>query len=230
MQRAIKINFLIKIVVTISSLLGVIISLFTATSEGYASWGKRLLYYTTISNVFLGLTFSALLLSPLLSAKLYAKIKGVLYILKYLSTVMISITLLVFTFLLFPFADESYHLTSLSSILTHFVSPTLAIIDFFTDDTPLNLSARHVPLSLAPSLLYAIFTFMLSAFKVDFGRGETYPYYFMNYQGEAGFLGLTLHPFGIGYIYPIITLSIVIVIIGYFYYKVSLKKEKRAIT
>ncbi len=86
--------------------------------------------------------------------------------------------------------DESHHVWSLSSILTHVAVPVLAIADFFVDDYPLVIRRRHVFYIVAPPAIYTAFVSVLFYMNVDFGRGEPFPYFFFNYNSSVGFLGL----------------------------------------
>lgn len=222
-----SLSLIFKIIVIFASLFGVFLSFFTAVKDGYSGWEKRLLYFTAQSNLFLGLVFLTILLFSAFNIRAYARCRRVLYLLKYMATVMISITFFVFSFMLLPFADESYHLMSLTSILTHFVSPIFAIVDFLTDSYKAKLKRWHILLTAVPPIIYTIEAFILELLNVDFGRGVSYPYYFMDFKGPAGFFGFSLSPFGIGYVYPIIFLTACVLLFGLLFYKICVKNTKK---
>ena len=184
-----KSSFFLKCVAISASIIGVFISLFTTQLDGYSHWGTRFLYFTNLSNLWIGFTLLAIVLLPFLKKIDQEKWQNRLYLLKYIFTVSITITGLVFCFLLAPFADESYRPWSLTSILVHVISPLTSVADFFVDERKLEWKKRHLFYPLIPPLCYFIFALILGACNVDFGRGEPFPYFFLNFKGEAGLFG-----------------------------------------
>ncbi|MBQ8762266.1 MAG: Pr6Pr family membrane protein [Clostridia bacterium] len=214
------ISYLIKILIVFTSLGGVVIGLFTYGDAGYSNWWDRLLYFTTQSNIWIGVTMLLIILSPIFKSKNKEKLTRRLYILKYIFTVSITLTGLVFCCMLAPFADETYKPWSLTSLLTHVFTPALAIIDWFLDNTHLILNKKHIFASLIPPALYVAFAVILGAFGVDFGRGDTYPYFFLNFNSAAGLFGFAAgSPPEIGTVYWLVFLLCVILVISVLYAK-----------
>lgn len=198
-----KIALLLKLLTAGSALGGVFLSLLQANLDGYGHWSKRLLYFTGQSNIWIGLICLVLAFAHLFTFSQRAL--HALYLLKYVFTVSITITGLVFCTLLAPFADESYHLFSLSSYLTHIFSPAFALADFFVDEFPFPLTLKHFSCAIIPPLFYFLSTMLFSGLRVDFGRGELYPYYFLNFRSPAGFFGFSNQaPFFIGSVYWVV--------------------------
>ena len=170
-------SMLLKYLTVCASLGGVLLSLMNARQDGYSHWGKRLLYFTAQSNIWLGFTFLFILLLPLKkkNAELW---KERLYLLKYIFTVSITITGIVFCALLAPFSDDSYHPWEICNLLTHVFSPLFAIIDFFLDPYHIPLYKKQIFLTLLPPLAYFSLASILGAVHTDFGRGVSYPYFF----------------------------------------------------
>ena len=224
-----KASVILKLLTAISALGGVLLSLIQATRDGYSHWTRRLLYFTAQSNIWIGVVCLILAFAPLLHfSEVWMKR---LYVLKYVFTVSITITGLVFCTLLAPFADESYHLWVLSGYMTHVFSPALAIADYFVDDYPFHPQTKHVYLSILPPLIYFIFTMAFSGLKVDFGHGEFYPYYFLNFRSPAGFFGFsTQAPFFIGSFYWVILFSALVLFIAWGYAKLSPAHKKTKAT
>jgi len=228
-----NISTIIKIVAVITSLGGVIIGFFNAKYDGYSHWSARLLYFTNQSNLWIGITFLIILLLPLLKFKNKDKAKDILYLLKYMFTVSITITGVIFCAILAPHVDGTFHAWSISSLMTHVFTPILAIADFFVDDTPLILNLKKTFLVLIPPFIYLIFASVLGAFKVDFGRGDTFPYFFLNYNSPAGFFGFSdVTPYIVGSFYWMVILSLMILSLGFLYYTlhpttIKSKKEKK---
>ena len=177
----------LKLSVVLCSLGGVAISLFQAVADGYSHWYKRLFYFTAYSNLSLGFTFLILFFFVLFNKK----INRTLALFRYVYTVCITITLLVFCFILVPFATPSYHLNRFSSMLTHFFSPIFAIIDFFLFPNDFPIEKKHRLFCVFPPLFYSTFSIALSFLLVDFGRGDNFPYPFMNPLSAAKFFGFS---------------------------------------
>lgn len=219
-----KISYLLKCLTVLSALGGIFVSLLEAQSHGYSHWSKRFLYFTAQSNVWIAFTMLTLIFYPLLKKKA----PPFLYVLKYVFTVSITVTFLIFTCLLGPFGDKSYHLWAFSSWLTHIFSPVFAIADFFIDDTKIPLQGRQVWVCFLPPLFYCISTLVLETLNVDFGRGLVYPYFFMEYRSPVGLFGFSNEfPFFVGTFYWLFLFAILILAIGFFYFKMhrSIKKH-----
>lgn len=209
-----SIRLFLKLLLVCTSLFGVLFSCVFAVKDGYSHWSRRLLYFTAQSNIWIGLTALALLVLRKKSARERA------YLFRYVFTVSITITGIVFCFLLAPFADESYHVWSTQSLFTHVFSPLLAIADFFADPTPFPLSKRHIFYTVIPPLLYFSVASFLEAFQVDFGRGVYYPYFFLNFRSPAGIFGFSsTPPFFMGTFYWILLFCLVLLAISFLYTK-----------
>ena len=225
-QSTVLSTFLKYLTVAVS-LGGVLLSLISARQDGYSHWGRRLLYFTAQSNIWLGITFLLILLLPL-KKKNTALWKERLYVFKYIFTVSITITGLVFCTILAPFADEDYHPWRVCNLLTHVFSPFLAILDFFIDPYQVSLTKRQVFLPLIPPFAYFLLASVLSATHIDFGRGVSYPYFFLNFNSPAGVFGFSpISPFFIGSFYWIALLSLVVLFFAHLYARWSNKKVKR---
>ncbi|MBO7344818.1 MAG: hypothetical protein J6U92_02635 [Clostridia bacterium] len=222
MQIKIKNIFLVflKILTVISSIGGVLLSLINATFDGYSAWYKRAYYFTAQSNIWLGLTFFIILLNR------SQRIKEKLYIFKFIFTVSISITAIIFCSVLAPFADESYHVWSLSGILTHVISPALALTDYFLDDYKIKFK-KHTPfLAVLPPLIYFLVVSIMHLLKIDFGRGQTFPYFFLNFFSPAGIFGFSNQPpFFLGVFYWIILVLLAVIFISFILSKIKKTKN-----
>ena len=229
------ISIILKFLIGITSLTGVIISFFNAQYDGYSHWSKRLLFFTGQSNLWIGIL--SFILAILIIIKLTTHkdcVKDWLYTLKYVFTVSITLTGFIYCCILGPFAGKSgaiLHTWSLSSWLTHIIVPVLSIADFFIDDYKYVFKKRHVWYSIIPPALYLAFCAILGVFNIDFGKGETYPYFFLNFNSPAGFFGFSdQKPFVMGSFYWIIifllmTLSFAFLLV--FIHPESIKKRKQ---
>ncbi len=218
-----KLSFTLKCLTVTSALGGLAISLFESTAHGYSHWSKRFLYFTAQSNIWIGVTMLALVVYAMLGKKP----PKFLYLLKYIFTVSITVTGLVFTCLLGPFGDASYHLWAFSSWLTHIFSPAFAIWDFFVDREKLPLRGEQVWVCALPPLTYSLSTMALEALNVDFGRGLPYPYFFMEYRSPVGLFGFSGElPFFAGTFYWLTLLAALVVGIGALYLKLHRHRKK----
>ena len=224
MKRVLSLS--LKILTVLSSLGGVLLSLFFARRDGYSHWSRRLLYFTAQSNIWIGVTFLLLLLLPLKkkNAELW---KARLYLFKYIFTVSITITGLVFCCLLAPFADGNYRPWGFCNLLTHVFTPIFAIADLFLDEYPLILGGKQVFFSLVPFLFYFFTASILGFAHTDFGRGVTYPYFFLNYTSPAGVFGFShVYPFYVGSFYWFALLGVLVVGIALLYARLLNKKRR----
>lgn len=223
-----KISFTLKWTVLVLSFSGVIWSFFNAEADGYSHWTKRLLYFTSQSNIWVALSMLAILVVSLTSLSKRARLKNFLYILKYVFTVSITLTGFIFCVVLAPgAAKDNYNAWSGASIMTHVLVPVLTIVDFFLDTYRVSLKKRHMFLTAVPPFIYMIFATVLVLMRVDFGRGDAFPYFFFNYYSPAGFFGFSDEmPYILGSFYWIIFMFLLIVGVGALYRRLySLKKK-----
>ncbi len=213
-----RLSLLFNVAIPTSAFLGLISSFVYAKRDGYSHWLRRATYFTAQSNLWVGVVFLAILLSRLYHGEKRAKLNGFLYVAKYVVTVSITATGLIFCFVLGPFADDSYHPWSYSSLLTHVITPLLCIADFFIDDKRAQLSLRHCFLAVLPPFFYIVTASSLEISGFDFGRGVPYPYFFLNFRSPAGVFGFSnVFPFFIGSAYWILLFGALIFTIAYVY-------------
>lgn len=224
-----KVSVLLKSVTVAFAFLGVILSFINATADGYYHWATRLLYFTGLSNIWIALTFIAMLaVTYIKSLKESTRIKNSLYILRYVFTVSITLTGFIFCVLLGPSAKhDGYNAWTLSSVITHAVVPALSIIDFFVDPCRIRIMKKHTLSSLIPPFIYMVFVLILNACNVDFGRGDPYPYPFFNMKSPAGFFGFSNQmPYIVGTFYWLLFMLVFILSIGAFYRWIYNRKIK----
>ncbi len=211
-----NISILLKVNVIICSLLGLSICLITAKFDGYSHWTRRLLYFTSQSNIWIFLS-TLLILLPIKD-----NFRPSLYITRYIFTVAITLTGIIFCCVLAPFADESYHVWSTSGIITHVVVPIFAIADFFVDKEKVFISIKESLFCLIPGLIYTFLCTLLFFLKIDFGRGENFPYFFFNYFSPVGLFGFSsVFPYIIGSFYWLLLIILTILFLAFLYAKIN---------
>jgi hypothetical protein len=190
-----NISFILKWLIVLSSLGGVILGLYFAKRDGYSHWATRLMYFTGQSNIWIGVWTILLLIFPYIKSLSTDKAKRILYIIRYIFTVSITVTGIVYCTLLAPFAyKENFDAWTLSNILTHVVAPILSVLDFFLDEYKFKVTKENIIFTAIPPLVYFIFAGTLNIFDVDFGRGDPYPYFFLNLKSPAGIFGFSTTP------------------------------------
>lgn len=223
-----RVSFILKILTFAVILLGVVLNLIYAKYDGYSHWTKRLFYFTTQSNLWIVIMYAILIVYPFTQSGKAGKGVESVYTAKYIFSVSIAMTGIVYCCFLGPFADSSYHPWSINSLLSHAIGPVLATVEFFVDDTPIKIDAKRIWAVAVPSLCYFLLVMFLSAFNFDFGRGEPYPYFFMNFHSPAGFFGFSnVMPYMVGTFYWILLLLLMMLGVGLLFSKIKNRKAKK---
>lgn len=214
-----NIGILLNLIAGVAACVGVTLAFIYAKDEGFSSAGQRLLYFTNLSNIWIGITCLVISILSIIEIKLKKSLlKNYIYTLKFIFTVSITITGLIFCVLLAPFAD--FNVWTFSCILTHVVVPVTSIASYFVEMPTSPMNKKHIWFTLIPPLIYFIIGSILSILKVDFGRGQTYPYFFMNYYSEVGLFGFRYSDKPeMGSVYWIIVILLLIVGLSKLYYK-----------
>ena len=222
-----KISLGIKILSIITSITAVVMGCILFERDGYSAWYKRLYYFTNMSNVWIACVMALALWVGFAKRAKHKRIARAVYVCKYIFTVSIAITGIIFCALLAPFAEDGYNPWSFNSILAHVVTPLLSIVDFFVDDFHLVLGKRHLFATVIPPLVYFVFALIMGACGVDFGQGETYPYFFMDFNSPVGLFGFSFAPPrpAMGAVYWIIVFCLLVLSLAWVFKKFSPSKD-----
>ena len=215
-----KIATALKIAVPLLAAFGLVMNFVSANADGYSHWSKRLLYFTTLSNIWIAAALVLIVLIPYIKGwKESTRVKNTLYIIRFVFVISITLTGFIFCFVLAPGAkNDNYNAWTLGSIFVHVLVPISSIADLFVDPYRIKIKWSHVFLTLIPPALYLVFGSILGACGVDFGRGDPFPYFFMNYDSPAGIFGTSdVMPYKIGSFYWIIFMLAVIISLGALY-------------
>lgn len=188
-----SLSLLLKLLTVLLSSTGMTLAFVFAVRDGYTHPLYRLLYFTNLSNIWITLSCLSLMLLPIFRDRRKQITVSRLYTLKYIFTVSISITGIVFCCFLAPFA-KGYEPWTISNVLTHVAVPILAALDLVVDPAQPPLKKRDPLLALIPLVLYLAAASVLIILKVDFGRGDPFPYFFLNYHSPAGVFGFSDEP------------------------------------
>jgi len=178
------IKILIKAAIVVIGVLGIIL---TAISTEFMGGASVFFFFTVQSNIFIMLMALIFLINEivvLISKKSF--INQVLLHVKYVATVAITITFLVFFTMLAPLMGMDY-LLSFKNFSLHAIVPILAIVDFFLFDKDIKLTYKSSLLATISPICYVVFVYAGAIFKIQYGKDLYYPYFFLNIDTN-GFL------------------------------------------
>ena len=216
----------LKLTTVISAFGGVLLSLISAPDDNFSQPWKRLLYFTAQSNIWIGTVFLLILVLPFEKMKKGAVWVKRLYLLKFIFTVSITMTAIVFCGVIAPFSPDNYRPWVFCNWLTHVVTPILAVADFFFDKSRVLIKTKHLFACLLPPLFYFASATLLGYFNFDFGRGEPYPYFFLDYRSPIGLFGIGRQSPFIGPVYWWTAFSLVMLFFAFLYAKAVQRKKR----
>ena len=195
---------------------------------------NSLLFFTIQSNLWIGcwcLLFALLQILGALCGK--NCIRPWMHAVKFMFTTSITLTFAVMTAMLTPVMiaqGGGAALLQPSNIFPHYVVPILSVADFFLFDTDWHPRRRSALLAVIMPLCYITTSFALGAAGVQYTpEGDTFPYFFMDYQAMGWFRGF--QPDGkygamtLGTAWWLIILTIFVVLMGYAY--IALQKRSQ---
>lgn len=180
-------------------------------------------YFTNLSNCFIDLMLLLSLAGDLQEKKgAFQKGNG-LYTVKFMATISITLTFFVYMLILAPTSEKgflgAYMNHGWGSFCVHFVTPVLAILDFFFYDYKFQSQKRHLVYAVIPPLVYVAFVVILAAFGYRW-YGDMYaPYNFLNFGSPTGWFGfdpslMSSNTTGIGAAYAILALLLIFLGLG----------------
>ncbi len=184
----------------------------------FVTYNTTLLYFTTQSNIWIAVMCLVFLVLNCIELKTGRNLKkGWLYILKFIFTVAISLTFIVFGFILTPaglimnkFGID--HVFTLHSLSMHFFAPVIAICDFIFFDYEYTYTKFSKLLTIVTPFYYMIFTIICHEAGLRWGKShDAFPYFFADYD-SFGWFGFEN---GMGVIYWIIIIFALVIGMGY---------------
>ncbi len=195
----------------------------SALAGGRSFMGGRVvfMYFTIQSNLAIALVcvVGAVLL---LRGK---PIQRLWFGIKYVMTVSITLTGLVFCFILAPTMGKAAW--NVQNVLTHVAAPLSAVADFFVAGVYGGVRKRCVFFVTLPPLAYAIYAGVGYIRGWQFAAGVRYPYFFLNWGSSAGAFGFSRNLPFMGCVWWILALMVVLVAVGYLYLSVPDAVRKR---
>lgn len=152
-------------------------------------WPRTFKYYTTISNVFAGISCILLALYQIINYKTGKEIPYFAIIFKYISACMLSVTFLVVLFVLVPASGDVNEMIRLlfspKLLFHHTLCPILCIISFVFFENEYKIKKKYILYSLIPTFLYAIIFIFLNAFNIVNG-----PYFFLKVNNQPIYMSI----------------------------------------
>ncbi|MCR5581855.1 MAG: Pr6Pr family membrane protein [Pseudobutyrivibrio sp.] len=204
----------LKIVVSLSAIIGTFLSAY-AGRHSFMGGSRVFMYFTIQSNIAIAI----ICLVGLYYIIRDSEISHVWQIVKFVGTVAITLTGVVFCFVLAPTMGSSAW--NIQNILTHVIVPIGAVIDFFLISNCIDLKKSAVLYVIIPPLLYAIYAGVGYVLGWQFADGINYPYFFLNWGSEAGAIGFSSELPFMGTLWWILALLIFLILIGLLYLKIS---------
>ena len=172
-----------KLLLVVGVVIGVWASLL---QEGFFN-PAHFLYYTIQSNIEIGIIS---LICVLFLLRKNVQIPQVVYTLKFIFTVAITLTGLVFNFILYPasiFSTHPLNPLSTANFFTHIFVPILSLVDFFAFDYKLKITKKTFLLGLITPLIYFIFVMFCTKVGIRFNGNLFVPYFFLDYKANSWF-------------------------------------------
>ena len=216
-------SLILKIVVIVSAVAGTALSAYAAR-DTFMGGSRVFMYFTIQSNIAVAL-ISAVGLCMLLSGR---NISKALHVIKFVGAVSITLTGVVFAFVLAPTLGSKAW--NLQNTLTHVVVPIAAVLDFFAVSSGAGIRKQSVVYVTIPPILYAIYAGIGYVRGWEFAENYNYPYFFLNWGSPAGALGFSNGLPFMGTVWWIIAILIFLIAVGLGYLAIAAKlggqKEK----
>jgi hypothetical protein len=167
---------------------GILGIIFTASSSDFMGGASVFLFFTVQSNIFIIAIALLFLINELVS--LFSKksfINQILLHIKFVATVAITITFIVFFTMLAPLMGTDY-LLSFNNFSLHAIVPIIAIVDFILFDTDIHLTYPKSLIGGAMPLYYVFFVYIGVPLNFQYGENLKFPYFFLDYEKNGFFL------------------------------------------
>ncbi len=215
-----KISYVLKLIVILSAVIGTFLSGY-AGRHSFMGGSRVFMYFTIQSNIAIAI-ICAIGLWYLIGNR---KVSNTWLVIKFVGTVSITLTGVVFGFVLAP--TLGVHAWNVQNTLTHLVVPVVAVLDFFVIFSSVSIEKKNVIFVIIPPLLYAIYAGIGYALNWQFADGINYPYFFLNWGSPAGAFGFTNGLPFMGTAWWILLLLVFLMGVGYCYLWIADKIRNR---
>ncbi len=210
----------LKLVVILSAVVGTWLSY--AAGRGSFMGGRQVFMYFTIqSNLFMALLCLA-------GAVFLLQKRGApawWFVLKLVGTVSITLTGVVFAFVLAPTMGR--FAWNVQNTLTHVVVPIASVLDFFAAGVCGRFRKSDIFYVTIPPAAYAVYAGIAYLAGWDFAGGIHYPYFFLNWGSPAGAFGFSKQLPFMGTGWWILAILLFLLAVGALYLKLLGALQKR---
>ncbi|MCR5195162.1 MAG: Pr6Pr family membrane protein [Pseudobutyrivibrio sp.] len=211
-------SYFLKITVIVATIIGVGHSIYISSMTSLGGQSS-LMFFTTQSNI--GIAVVCFIGCFLMQG--HKPVSRVWHVIKFVSTVSITLTCVVFGLILAPtLGAEAWNV---GNTLTHLIVPMASVADFFVVGTGTRINNDEIVYVIIPPLLYSIYASVGYANGWEFVEGYNYPYFFLNWGSKAGAFGITDELPFIGTAWWILVLFIFLMFVGYIYVLISKKVD-----
>ena len=209
-----RISYVLKLIVFLSATIGTFLS---AYAGRHSFMGGRVvfMYFTIQSNLAIAVIC---LIGAILMLRRRA-VSQVWYVIQLVGTVSITLTGVVFGFVLAPTLGADAW--NIQNTLTHLVVPLVAVVDYFVSAYDADMKGRNVFWVIVPPLLYAIYAGIGYVRGWQFAEGIRYPYFFLNWGSPAGAFGFSKELPLMGSAWWILLLLMFLVVVGFVYWFIA---------
>ncbi len=213
-ERQKRLSIVLKLIVIASALLGTFLSAY-AGRLSFMGGSRVFMYFTIQSNIAIAIICGI----GLYLLRKGGSINRAWYVVKFVGTVSITLTGVVFGFVLAPTLGANAW--NIQNTLTHLVVPVVSVIDFFVIAPKARISRKNVIFVIIPPILYAIYAGIGYVSGWEFADGINYPYFFLNWGSPAGAFGFTNEIPFMGSAWWIMVLLLFLLIVGNCYLAVA---------
>ncbi len=213
---------IINAIVVVAAVIGVYLS-YLGGREAFMGGSSVFMFFTTQSNVAVAI-ICALNCFFLMKGQ---KTGEVWFVIRYVGTVAITLTGMVYCFVLAP--SMGFQSWNVQNVLTHVVVPVVSVFVFFREGTEVEIRKRNVIFVIIPPVLYAIYAGVGYVNNWQFVEGYNYPYFFLNWGSPAGAFGFTSELPFMGCVWWILALLVFLLVVGYGYLALLLRMSAKRV-
>ena len=197
---AIIINFIIFIFMVFALIMALTGLSFDMTIKKHSI--RIFKYFTTLSNILMGLVALMLAIVEIISLKNNKSINKIYYFIKYIATISVTITFLTVALFLAPvfYGKRFFDAFHDTNFFYHFLNPVLSIIVFLFFENTKTIKFKQTFFGLIPFALYSIYYVIEAVTHMDNGKVMNgYDWYGFFYFGIPMFFVLMLFMFALTY-------------------------------
>lgn len=168
-----KLSLFYKLIIAIACGISIYLNFKAFTIKG------AIIYYTVQSNLMCFIFYLVIIILKLLGK---LKKNSIYYILKGMVTMAITITMIIFQFVITDSGMSAYQGNELASIMAHVVVPLLIMSDYVIFGEKGNLKRNYPFIWSITLILYVVFDLIYVSLGGRFGDGSIYPYLYMNVE------------------------------------------------